>query len=254
MDINALKAKFEKLNPAKDPNRAAFFKATEDDTTIRMLPYPHANDPFIEVFFHYNIGNEKSLLCPKEMSGLPCPICEAADKFRKMGGDDNWQIAKSLFPKLRTYSPIVVKDGEEPTVKLWGYSKTIYNVLLEHIMDPDWGDFTDVTTGRDMVVKTTPPGKNGNSTTFHKPEAKLKPATSALDQKYSALIDTIPDYLSAELGLFKIKTYDELMLIMNDMAEPSSESTDTSQGTSVGAKPEAQTDDIQKQLESIFDG
>jgi hypothetical protein len=109
MDINALKAKLEKLNPARDPNRAMWFKASEDEQAIRMLPYPHANDPFIEVFFHYNIGEERSLICPKEMAGKPCPICEAADKLKNMGGDDNWQLAKSLFPKLRTYSPIILR-------------------------------------------------------------------------------------------------------------------------------------------------
>jgi hypothetical protein len=254
MDIGALKAKFEKLNPAKDPNRAMWFKANEKDTTIRMLPYPHAKDPFIEVYFHYNIGNERSLVCPDAMLGKPCPICEAADKFRNMGGDDNWQIAKSLFPKLRTYSPIIIKDDEEPVVKLWGYSKTIYNILLEHMMDPDWGDFTDEATGRDLVVKTSPPGKNGNNTNFHKPEAKLKPATSKLSAKHADLIDSIPDYLHEDSGLFKVKSYDELMTALNSMAEPSAESTDTSTGTSVGAKAE-QSDkptDIQQQLDNIF--
>ena len=250
-----LKAKFEKLNPAKDPNRAMWFKAGEDDTTIRMLPYPHSSDPFIEVYFHYNIGNERSLVCPKEMKGKPCPICEAASKFKNMGGDDNWQIAKSLFPKLRTYSPIVVKGDDEPSVKLWGYSKTIYNTLLEHIMDPDWGDFTNLSTGRDIVVKTTPPGKSGNNTNFHKPEAKLKPATSEVDDTTRALAVSIPDYLSEELGLFKIKSYDELVSAMNDMAEPSTESTDSSPGTSVGdntAQQVATPDDVQKQLDDIF--
>ena len=254
MDLEALKAKFNKLNPARDPNRAHFFKAGEADQTIRMLPYPHAKDPFIEVYFHYNIGDERSLVCPKEMEGKPCPICEAADKFRNMGGDDNWQIAKSLFPKLRTYSPVINRADEEPSVKLWGYGKTIYTSLLEHLMDDDWGDFTDLDVGRDLVVKTTPPGKNGNNTSFHKPEAKLKPITSAVTDEVKALIDKIPDYLSLELGLFTIKSYDELVAAMQSIADTPKESTDVTPGTQVGTETPAKTspDEIMNQLTDIF--
>ena len=92
MDIASLQEKLAKLTPNKGSNKKIYLKLTEKFQTIRILPYPHAKDPFIEIYWHYNIAGVNSIYCPKENEGLPCPICDLAEKFRTAGGKDNFNL------------------------------------------------------------------------------------------------------------------------------------------------------------------
>ncbi len=57
-----------------------------------------------------------------------------------------------LDPKMRVFAPVIVRGEEEKGVRLWEFGKEIYMQLLGIAEDEDYGDFTDISEGRDFTV------------------------------------------------------------------------------------------------------
>ena len=77
---------------------------------------------------------------------------------------------------------------------MWGYGKTAYELLLGYILDPDYGDITDIDSGTDITLTYTKPSKPGAY-----PQTTLKPRrhTSPLLEDSEAIpgiLDLIPDF------------------------------------------------------------
>ena len=63
------------------------------------MPYQHNRDnPFIELYFHYNFGG-KSILSPISF-GRPDPIVEFGEKLKSTGNSDDWKSGKKLEPTM----------------------------------------------------------------------------------------------------------------------------------------------------------
>jgi len=225
MDTSKLAKRLAKLqdkNSNQGTGRNIWFKSTDEKTKIRQVPYPHDKDgnPFIEASFHYNVAGNRSLVCPKETFGDPCPICELAEEFRTMGGKDNWAMYNKLRAKLRTYSPVLIRGKEEDGVKLWGFGTTIYESLMEKYIDPDWGDLSDPRTGRDLTVWTIPKKSPGNETDYDKPKMDVSPNQTQLLPKKTdivKLLEDIPNYLN-DGETFPVKSYQELQDIVRKLS------------------------------------
>ena len=72
-------------------------------TQIRIVPYEFNKDnPFIELFFHYNLNN-RSYLSPISF-GRPDPIEEFAQKLKGSGNKEDYQLSKKLEAKMRTFA------------------------------------------------------------------------------------------------------------------------------------------------------
>ena len=68
--------------------------------------------------------------------------------IKKIEGPQNkWNF------KLRTFVPVLVRGQEGEGVKFWGFGKTVYQEILGYITDPDYGDITDPTNGRDLTIE-----------------------------------------------------------------------------------------------------
>ena len=113
------------------------------------------------MYFHYDLG-KKNYLSPVTF-GESDPAVEFAEKLKATGNKDDWQMSRKLEPKMRTYVPILVRGKESEGVKFWGFGKTVYQELLSFIADPDYGDITDLSAGRDVVVEYHTPEEAGNS-------------------------------------------------------------------------------------------
>ena len=110
MDINAVKKRLAQLQTSTTRS-TNLWKPQPGKTQIRILPYKLNTDtPFIELFFHYDLGG-KSYLSPTSF-GRPDPIEEFADKLKQSGNREDWRLGKKLEAKLRTFAPVVVR-GEE---------------------------------------------------------------------------------------------------------------------------------------------
>ncbi len=135
---------------------SVWFKPQEGEQVIRIVPASDG-DPLKEMHFHYNVGEHRGgVLCPKRNFGERCPICDFASSVWKDGVNNNDEeskkLAKSLFVRGRYFSPVIVRGQEEEGVKVYGYGKKAYELLLGYILDPEYGDITDSLEGTDITL------------------------------------------------------------------------------------------------------
>ncbi len=199
----------------------SFWKPTPGKHVIRIVPYKFNKDnPFIELLFHYNIGN-KSYLSPQTFN-RPDPIVNFAEDLKKTGKKEDWKQGKNLEPKLRTFVPIVVRGKENEGVKFWGFGKTVYQELLGLISDPEYGDITDISNGHDITVEfksAEQAGKSYPSTTIRPKPAKTKLVEGA--EQLKALFDTQKNILE----IYKEPTYEDLEVVLQSWLDGETEGT-----------------------------
>ena len=177
MDINAIKSRLNQLQNTTS-NANSFWKPPAGKTQIRITPYVENKDnPFVELFFHYSLVPNKTVLSPLSF-GRPDPVQQFADKLKSTGDKDEWIQGKRIEPKMRTFVPVIVRGEETEGVKWWGFGKTVYQELLSIIADPDYGDISDSMTGRDIVVERQTAAEAGNQ--YGKTTIRVKPNQTAL--------------------------------------------------------------------------
>jgi hypothetical protein len=104
INLDAIKSRLNKLQNTQRKT-VELWKPTPGKHQVRLVPYKfNKENPFIELYFHYNINN-KSYLSPISF-GRPDPIVEFADKLKRMGDKEDWKAAKRMEPKLRTFVPV----------------------------------------------------------------------------------------------------------------------------------------------------
>jgi hypothetical protein len=187
----------ERLNRLKNGGaQNAFLRLQEDSTTdLRILPAADG-DPFREFWFHYGIGKERGFLCPKRNFGEDCPICEFASELYRSGDPENIKTAKNFFARQRFFSAVVVRGQEGEGVKLWGYGKTSYETLLKLVLNPEYGDITDLEEGTDLtIVYSKPSGGKKYPDTSITPKRKTSSLCGALGEgRCKELMESVPDY------------------------------------------------------------
>ena len=261
MDMNAIKNRLNQLQSTTS-TKDNFWKPEPGKQVVRVVPYKHNKDnPFIELYFHYNLGNNKTYLSPMSF-GRPDPVAEFADKLKSTGNKDEWIQGKRLEPKMRTFAPVVVRGKESEGVKFWGFGKTVYQELLGVIADPDYGDITDATNGRDIMIERQTPAEAGNQ--YGKTTVRVKPNQTAITED-SDQLQSIFDNQSNLTELYTEPTYDELKEALQSYLNPSADdetTTPTSNGTStttttekVAEKTETKsTADVSDAFDELFNG
>ena len=210
IDLAAIRKKLGQLNGQNSKKNAMWRPEEGSETTIRLLAYPN-NDgqPFKELMFYYNIGSNPGLLAPYQFD-KPDPIQELITKLRDEGTKESYELAKKLYPKMRCYAPVIVRGEEEKGVRLWAFGKTVYQTLLNYMLDEDYGDITDPIEGRDVRVSCTKnPGQQW-ATTDVRPRGKDSPLSED-SSKSKKWLDNIPDVND----LFELKSYEDLENIVN---------------------------------------
>ena len=243
MDINAIKSRLTTLQ-ATSNTKDNFWKPEPGKQVVRIVPYLHNKDnPFIELFFHYSLGNNKTYMSPASF-GRPDPVAEFADKLKSTGNKDEWIQGKRLEPKMRTFAPVVVRGKESEGVKFWGFGKTVYQELLGVIADPDYGDITDPTSGRDIMIERQTPAEAGNQ--YGKTTVRVKPNQTTITDD-ATLLKSIIDNQSDLTELYTEPTYDELKEALANYLNPSSDdetttdTTTTSTGVAASTTPTSNT-------------
>ena len=239
MDLNAIKSKLTQLQSTTS-TKDNFWKPEPGTTLVRIVPYKHNKDnPFIELYFHYNLGNNKTYMSPVSF-GRPDPVEEFANKLKSTGNKDEWIQGKRLEPKMRTFVPVVVRGREDEVVKFWGFGKTVYQELLGVIADPDYGDITDPTTGRDVGIERQTPAEAGNQ--YGKTTVRVKPNMSPItenDTLLKSVFENQPDLTE----LYTEPSYDDLKEALGNYLNPSTDedTTTTSTGVATSTTPTSNT-------------
>jgi len=228
IDLAAIRKKLGQLSGQNSKKNVMWRPEEGSESTVRLIAYPdNDGQPFKELMFYYNIGNNPGLLAPYQF-GKSDPIQELITKLRDEGSKESYELAKKLYPKMRCYAPVVIRGEEDKGVRLWAFGKQVYQTLLNYMLDEDYGDITDPLEGRDVrVTCTKTPGKMW-ATTDVRPRGKDSPLSED-SSKSKQWLDNIPDVND----LFELKTYEELERIVNDWLNGDDEdSEETTRGGS----------------------
>jgi len=221
MDLNAIRKRLGQLQTTNN-RTSSLWKPQPGKTQIRIVPYAFNKDnPFIELFFHYNLNN-RSYLSPISF-GRPDPIEEFAQKLKASGNKEDYQLSKKLEAKMRTFAPVIVRGEESQGVKLWGFGKTVYQELLSIIADPDYGDITDPVNGRDVSVEFISAEESGAS--FPKTNIRVKPNQTPISDEPSVL-ELVKTSQKDITDIYQEQSYDDLTNVLNEWLNPSEDSTE----------------------------
>ena len=180
---------------------------------IRDRPYKHDKaNPFSELFFHYSLVPNKTVLSPLSY-GRPDPVQQFADKLKSTGNKDEWIQGKRIEPKMRTFVPVVVRGEENEGVKFWGFGKTVYQELLSIIADPDYGDITDAVSGRDVAVVFKTAEETGKS--FPSTSIRVKPNQTPITEDAS-LLETLTENQKKITEIYSEMSYEDLTTALNE--------------------------------------
>jgi hypothetical protein len=218
LDIAKIRAR---LDSVKNNGKAggSFWRPQDGTQIIRIVP-TEDGDPFKDYWFHYNLGPDQKggLLCPNKNHGEDCPICNFKDQlwkeFNKTQDPDTMKLAKDLSPRQRFFSPVMVRTEEDQGIRIWGYGKTAYESLLNLVLNPEYGDITDIDDGTDLTLTYgKPPGANFPKTTLT-PRRRTSPLCDEAiggTEECSRLMSNIPNID----GLFPKKTQEEVQAALD---------------------------------------
>jgi hypothetical protein len=247
IDFDAIRKKLDRLSGATR-NRSVMWKPTEgEEHVVRLLSFPE-NDgqPFREMWFYYGIGNNRGLLAPNQF-GNPDPIQELITNLREDGSKESYELAKKLYPKMRTYAPVIVRGEEDKGVQIWGFGKTVYQALLGLMLDEDYGDITDPKTGRDIKVACVKqPGRKWAMTEV-RPRGKQSNLSESTE-KATEWLGAIPSLDD----IYQCKSYDELSKIVNDWISDENDTADDFESTPAAGTTSSSSDKSYNSLDDAF--
>jgi hypothetical protein len=248
MDIKAIKQKLNALQSTGqkkekvDYSKYLWKPKAEGKYQIRVVPSVlNKSNPFQEVFVHY--GFSKFPIYALTNWGEKDPIVEFAKSLRNTSEKENWQLAKKLDPKMRVFAPIVVRGEEEKGVRLWEFGKEIYMQLLGIAEDEDYGDFTDISEGRDFTVDVVTGDIGGRQGL--KSSIRVKPKTTPLNTDTEVIkmwLDEQPNILEIQRKM----DFDALKEILQNWLTPEDETEEVEEeeeDTPTEAPTEAPTED-----------
>ena len=253
MDISKIKDRLNQLQSTTSTKKN-FWKPQPGKQVVRVVPYSHNKDnPFIELFFHYSLGDNKTYLSPVSF-GRPDPVEEFSRKLKSTGNRDEWIQGKRLEPKMRTFAPVIVRGEESEGVKFWGFGKTVYQELLGVIADPDYGDITDATNGRDIGIDRQTPAEAGNQ--YGKTTVRVKPNQTAITED-AKMLESIFENQSDLTELYTEPTYDELKDALQNYLNPGDSDSDegtasTQPATSTKTEEPKKTADVEDAFDQLF--
>ena len=247
MDLNAIKKRLNQLQTTNN-RTSSLWKPQPGKTQIRIVPFAHNKDnPFIELFFHYNLNN-RSYLSPISF-GRPDPIEEFAQKLKGSGSKEDYQLSRKLEAKMRSFAPVIVRGEEKQGVKFWGFGKTVYQELLSIIADPDYGDITDPVNGRDVSVEFISAEESGAS--FPKTNIRVKPNQTPISDA-PEILETVKTQQDIR-EIYQELSYDDLTEVLNEWLNPSDEEESESKPETVSSEVQsAKVSDTSEAFDELF--
>ena len=193
IDLNKMRQKHSALTNKGGGSNDTFWKPEEGTQTIRIV-CPKDGDPFRDYLFHYRMGadNNTSMISPRTF-GRTDPIAEFGNQLWNEGTEASKQEARNFFPRMRVFAPVVVRGEEDKGVRIWGFSKTTYESLLNIVLDPEYGDITDPHTGTDIRLEYGKKAGQMYPTTELRPMRKASKLCKT-DKEIDTILETMPDF------------------------------------------------------------
>lgn len=246
VNLAALQKKLDQLSGTNSRRNTMWRPPEGEETTVRVIAFPdNDGQPFKERYFYYNIGNNPGLLAPYQF-GKPDPFQELITKLRSDDSKESYELAKKLYPKMRSYAAVIVRGEEDKGVRLWSFGKMVYQDLLKIMLDSDYGDITDVNEGFDIKVSCVKqPGRMWAETSVR---PRPKSTVLSTDKKQvKEWIGSIPDLDE----MYSCKSYDELEKIINAWLEDPDDSEGSSRGFTPSASKEVVTESSSSTMKDL---
>lgn len=222
-----------------------YWRPKEGKNNIRIMPQKEGKELFwSEGYVHFSVGPKKNMVTCLETFGKPCPICEEVEKLKNSGYKEDKQLAKDMKQTQRIYMNIIDRDSEddEEQIQVMTCGTMILSDILDMICDPDWGNITDYTTGRDIVITRTGKGMQTKYSVLGKPKQTIASETLSEEEIQKKLVDLD--------SIFIEKSYDELKDLLLGMEGSSEYNDDNDEG--VEEDEETNYDELSlKQLKCI---
>tara|TARA_Y100001938_G_scaffold149454_1_gene236324 strand:- start:300 stop:1136 length:837 start_codon:yes stop_codon:yes gene_type:complete len=221
MDLSMLKQKLDTLQqkPQQGQKRdysLTFWRPTVGKQQIRIVPSAfNSKNPFTELKFYYGITN-KVMISPLNF-GEKDPIALFANKLREEYNKENYVLAKKLDAKTRIFAPVIVRGEEDKGVRLWQFGKLIYEELLSLAVDEEIGDYTDISSGRDLTIETVGPESTG--TQYNKSSVRVRLKQTPLSED-ATLVEKWTKEQPDPNGEFKRFTFDEMKAALEKWLSP----------------------------------
>jgi hypothetical protein len=226
IDMNKMRARKTALEN-RGNGGSQFWRPQDGEQTIRIVPTSDG-DPFKDFWFHYNVGNNSGFLSPKKNFGEDDPLDAFVRKLFNEGTEESVKMAKNLMARQRFFAPVIVRGEEHKGVRVWGFGKTVYEQLINLVLNPEYGDITDPETGTDLVLHYGKPA--GASFPQTKLTPRRRPSVLCDDavggpDRCAELLDSVPDFN----GLFERKSPTEVGAMLDSflLGDEGSESTST---------------------------
>ena len=243
MDLNLAKQKLAAAQNKGGQQREKidytkiFFKPKPGKYVVRILPNKYDKAwPIREVQFHY--GFSKGPILALSNWGEADPIADFAKTLRKSSDKEDWQLAKKIEPKSRYFAAVIVRGEEHLGARLWEFGKLTNDQLVGIAADEDYGDFTDITDGRDFTIEATEDiiaGRKGI-----KCNIRVKPRTTPISED-GALVEKLLNEQPDILGINRKYTYDQLKDILTKWLNPEDEAATEAP---IASKDEDEEDDF----------
>jgi hypothetical protein len=225
MDLNLAKQKLAAAQNKGSQQREKidytkiFFKPKPGKYVVRILPNLYDKAwPIREVQFHY--GFSKGPILALSNWGESDPISDFAKDLRKSSDREDWQLAKKIEPKSRYFAAVIVRGEEHLGARLWEFGKLTNDQLLGIAADDDYGDFTDITDGRDFTIDAVEDviaGRKGI-----KCNLRIKPKTTSISED-AALVEKVLNEQPDILAINRKYTYEALKDVLTKWLNPEDE-------------------------------
>jgi len=166
IDFEAIKKRLAGLSGQNNKQRLLWKPPEGETTTVRLVAFQtESGIPFEERYFYYGI-EKYGILAPFQF-GKPDPVNELSRQLKSEGTKESYELSKKLRPVMRTYALVLVRGEEDQGLRIWQFGKGIYQDLMKTMMDPDYGDITDIHEGNDIKITVTKtPGKKWADTSI----------------------------------------------------------------------------------------
>ena len=248
MDLNLAKQKLAAAQNKGGQQRERidytkiFFKPKAGKYVVRILPSTYDKAwPIREVQFHY--GFSKGPILALSNWGEADPIADFAKNLRKSSDREDWQLAKKIEPKSRYFAAVIVRGEEHLGARLWEFGKLTNDQLLGIAADEDYGDYTDITDGRDFTIDAVEDviaGRKGI-----KCNLRIKPKTSPISED-AAVVEKVLNEQPDILAINRRYTYEALKEILTKWLNPEEEATATE--TPIASADADEEDDFIKEM------
>lgn len=211
IDLEKMREKYNKLKGGGSGGDNDLFWKPQEGTQMIRIVTPQNGDPFRDLYFHYGLGegSRSSALCPKRNYNEKCPVCEFANGLWEDGDTESQNMAKDYFAKMRVFAPVLVRGEEDKGIRLWGFSKTAYENLLNIVLDPEYGDITDTEAGTDLRIDYGKKSGQAFPTTDIRPARKATPLMDS-EEETMKLLEAMPNFEDA----FERKSVDEVKTLL----------------------------------------